>query len=156
VVYVSQSNAAHYCDSQGKRLPFEYEWEKAARGSQGPRIYPWGDSWDSSRANAAKTAPGPEPVNAYPNGCSSYGACNMSGNVAEWTGDFFNGNWYADRLVKSLLRDPIFWGPPAALFNVRGGSFKSSSSDARVSKRWGERGAKVMDDVGFRCVKPVE
>lgn len=160
VVFVSQSMASAYCVWQGKRLPLEAEWEKAARGNLDQRIYPWGNVWDGYRVNAAKNEPGPERITAYNesvgknNGCSVFGVCNMAGNVAEWIGDFYSSNWYKDRLVRNLVRDPAYWSTsPSAQFNVRGGSFKSLQPDVRVSKRSARRGSDTVSDVGFRCVQ---
>ncbi len=67
------------------RLPSEAEWERAARGIDG-RSFPWGDAWDSARANTRESGiAGTTPAGAYPSGASAAGGLDMAGNIWEWT-----------------------------------------------------------------------
>ena len=86
VVNVTRHQATAYCAWAGGRLPTEEEWERAARGPNGTK-YPWGnDDIDPSRANYFDSKIGhPTPVGLYPCGASAEGACDMVGNVFEWT-----------------------------------------------------------------------
>ncbi len=109
-VCVDWQGAQDYCEWTGGRLPTEAEWEYAARGPE-ERIYPWGDEFDCAKGNFDdetvidgnvvsdgegcdgfdKTAP----VGTFPDAVSWCGALDMSGNVWEWTNDWYDGDYYS-------------------------------------------------------------
>ena len=87
VAWVTYQQAENYCQSQGKRLPTEMEWEKAARGVDGRK---W--SWERyfEHPNNGFSWLQVEPVDKRTEWISPYGVFGMGYNVWEWTED-----WYA-------------------------------------------------------------
>ena len=82
---VSWFEADSYCLSIGKRLPTEFEWEKAARGLDN-RLFVWGNEFNKGNANFSKKVIG---IHTKNKDKSIFGVWGMNGNVSEWT-----SSWY--------------------------------------------------------------
>jgi sulfatase modifying factor 1 len=161
VVHVSWNDADAYCTAVGARLPHEAEWELAARGGLEGAAFPWGDElepggvhrmnvWQGdfpARNTAEDGFEGTAPVSAFPP--NGFGLYNMTGNVWEWTADWFHPAFRAhDR-----RRDPT--GPPSGTSKVqKGGSYLCHHSYCRryrVAARQGSTPDSSTGNVGFRC-----
>lgn len=178
VVHISFDDAQAYCKWAGKRLPTEAEWELAARGNKQNTIFSWGDdptllskmanTWEGEFPVANTKADGFErlaPVKSYP--ANGYGLYDMSGNVWEWTSDWYNSNYYQEMAVaKEVALNPK--GPesphndrdPYARERViKGGSFLCSASycaSYRVSARMATSLDSAQEHLGFRTVATVD
>jgi len=167
MVLISWEQAAGYCawvasvTGWDVRLPTEAEWEKAASWdpmTASKRRYPWGDEYDRARIHIGNR---PVAVGSYPNNASAYGILDLAGNVFEWTGDWYDKDYYS---VTDLPADPP--GPESGTYRVmRGGAGapieKSVEYEVRTTYRtFGKPESAVRGDerpaksatLGFRCV----
>lgn len=101
VVHVAYQDAEAYAHWAGKQLPTEAEWEYAARGGLDGATFAWGEEhfpggkpmantwqgefpWQNLRLDGYE---GTSPVGSFPP--NGYGLYDMTGNVWEWTADWF-------------------------------------------------------------------
>ncbi len=136
VTEINYFDAQAFAEWFDKRLPSEFEWERAAR-SEDQRPYPWGAEFEPSRANTrASDLTQTTPVDAYPDGASNTGCLDMIGNVWEWT-----DSWYDGESRQRVLR---------------GGSWFSYPEFATIGYRNFEIPKTRRLDFGFRCARSLE
>ncbi len=178
VVQVAYEDAAAYAEWCDRRLPTEAEWERAARGSLVGEPYAWGAQAQPDGKRLAKWFQGDfpyrnapddgfertSPVGTYPP--SEFGLLDITGNVWEWTDD-----WYADSPVAPQgccgldrndeiaaaasinQRTPQFATPRKVL---KGGSFLCADEYCQRYRPAARRGQMIdtgMSHVGFRCAR---
>lgn len=163
VVTVSWDDAQAYCRAAGKRLPTEAEFEYATRAGTTTRYW-WGDGnpsgrrveniADESAKHLLKTI-----MKGYGDGsvrtalvgsyeANPWGLHDISGNVREWTADWFDDNYYG----KSPERNPK--GHPSGQYRVlRGGSWSIDPGSVRSAGRARRAPTSRSGTIGFRCAQ---
>ena len=150
VVGISWFEADAYARWAGKRLCTDAEWVKAAgwpvmTDGKGivQRTYPWGDTFDASKANLWSS--GHEKVvdvDHYSGGASVGGVYQLVGNVWEWTSTPFGQE-------ASLTL-------PHAMRSIRGGAFDTYfDTQASCTFCSGDNPLARKHNIGFRCALSV-
>jgi sulfatase modifying factor 1 len=172
VTHVAAEDAEAYAAWAGKALPTEAEWEFAARGGLDGAIFAWGNEfaprermmantwqgefpWQNLRTDGYE---GTSPVGSFdPNG---YGLYDMTGNVWEWTADYFAFR-HADATANACCapRNPRVVSPqtdeeiPRRV--IKGGSHLCAPNYClryRPAARQGEAVDTSTAHIGFRCI----
>ena len=172
VVQVAWNDAVAYAEWAGKRLPTEAEWEFAARGGRSNSEFAWGDAAFDSAHPQAHIFEGefpthiaePRPVGSYAK--NGFGLYDMSGNVWQWTLDWYRPDAYAQDAARGIVENPA--GPasgqsPRDGFEpsrvTRGGSFLCSDTYCRgyrVSARSPGAPDSGASHIGFRTIMTVD
>ena len=145
--YTVGSTTEWDASADGYRLPTEAEWEYAARAGDGTK-YAGSDVvgdvawyWSTSSSTTHPVA------ELQPNGNGLY---DMSGNVYEWTWDWYDSGYYAS----SPGTDPT--GPQSGASRVnRGGSWNITPQDARVAFRRGNLPEESWGFLGVRLARTI-
>jgi sulfatase modifying factor 1 len=183
VTHVAFEDAAAYAEWAGKALPTEAEWEYAARGGLPGTRFAWGDEerpggelqanhWQGDfpwRNAGAAGWRGTTPVGAFPP--NGFGLLDATGNVWEWTTDFFAPQGAGADAVRSSCcgppLDPRVTTPDASFEPgyagaaiprrvIKGGSHLCAPSYClryRPASRQPEAVDTSTSHIGFRCIR---
>ncbi|CAM3746258.1 formylglycine-generating enzyme family protein [Parendozoicomonas haliclonae] len=108
---ITYKQAEDVCHFEGKRLPTEAEWAKAARGPKST-LYPWGNTPAPSCERVVMNDKGfdklpgcgsgtTQPVGSKPEGASTYGVMDMAGNLFQWTSDWYSESYFGNSPYKN-------------------------------------------------------
>jgi formylglycine-generating enzyme len=157
VVGVSWTDANAFCRWEGKRLPTEAEWERAAKGPEGDNHYPWGHNLDSRKANYGQNVGRTMPVDSYPEGVSGYGVYNMAGNVFEWVDDWYQPSYYQQSVALNPkgAEQGYNYANQGPVKVLRGGSWLAPETSLHTSHRfWNQPDNNSYGvGLGFRCAR---
>jgi formylglycine-generating enzyme required for sulfatase activity len=152
VLYVDWFQAQAFCEWAGGSLPTEAQWEKAARGPDDTRAFPWGDDPVScelanGRVNDVACFGDTTEIGSYsPAGDSPYGIYDLAGNVYEWLHDWYSPTYYED----SPYSNPP--GPETGVEKLRrSGAFGSYPNFLRNAVRLPTLPTTSRGYIGFRC-----
>ena len=153
VVATSWFDASAYCTWLSRvagrryRLPSEAEWERAARGGVEGKAYPWGDEPPESLLDYhLRWIHGPDPVGKNPP--NPYGLFDMCENVHEWCIDWYDAEYYSERLERNP-RGPA----EGSRRSSRGGSWRHYIKVSRCAARSSIPPGFQYADYGFRVAR---
>jgi formylglycine-generating enzyme required for sulfatase activity len=142
VTEVTWFEAQDFCKAMrpNGRLPTEAEWERAAKGGGDGLVQALADHAWFSANSITKTQP---VAHKLPNG---FGLHDMIGNVREWTADWYDPDYYQQR----VRDDPT--GPPTGARRVeRGGAFFLPARGCTPTIRYNHPPVFRLYFLGFRC-----
>jgi len=147
VTWVDLLDASAFCAFHGKRLPNDWEWQRAAQGDDA-RAFPWGNDFDAARVPPVHEgrARGPmADVGSYPAGASPYGVLDAVGLCWQWTNEFTDTHTRA-ALVRGGARN---WQPQGSAWYFPS-SFRVDTHNKLLlmAPSYDRHGT-----VGFRCVQ---
>jgi len=174
VVQIASEDAEAYAAWAGKELPSEAEWEYAARGGLDGAAFAWGDEqfpegkalantwqgefpWQNLKLDGHE---GTSPVGSFPP--NGYGLYDMTGNVWEWTSDWFTSR-HPEEVERPCCvpRNPRVTSPEARPGEtiprrvIKGGSHLCAPNYC-LRYRPAARQAQAIDSstahLGFRCI----
>lgn len=164
VTHIAYEDACAYCKWLGMRLPYEAEWEYAAKkNGEQEQMNIWQGVFPNQNLltdGFAETSP----VGHF--GMGKLGLADMGGNVWEWCADYYHADWYAQ--AASFSSDERFRGPsrpytPTEPYTemrvIRGGSYLCSDNYCtgyRSNTRMYSDVRTTFGHIGFRCAKNAE
>lgn len=139
--------AVHW-DANGYRLPTEAEWEYAAKGGSNPQGFLYSGSNDPNEIAWYSANSGNKPHEVGDKKPNELGIYDLEGNAWEWCWDYYSPTYYKS----SPENDPR--GPQSGQTRVyRGGCFKSSIDQLRITKRYSLDPTIKKGTVGIRLVQ---